>query len=143
MVNTQQLQGSWNRLKGQVKEKWGNLTDEDLQMQGGNVDQLVGTIQQRTGESREAIEQFLNDLTSRGSSTVSQAAEKVGQYAQDAMQQARDQFRDRRQELTDQFGDGYERMERAVQQNPTQSVAAALGVGLVLGIMVGLALRSR
>ena len=63
MVNTQAIQGSWNRLSGQLKEKWGNLTDDDLQIQGGNVDQVVGKIQQKTGETREAIEEYLNNLT--------------------------------------------------------------------------------
>ena len=76
-INAQELQGQWNRLRGQVKEKWGQLTDDDLQIQGGNIDQLVGRIQQKTGEGREAIEKFLNDLTSRGGSAVAQATESV------------------------------------------------------------------
>jgi uncharacterized protein YjbJ (UPF0337 family) len=58
LVNTQQLQGTWNRLRGEIKEKWSNLTDDDLQLQGGNIEQVVGKIQQKTGESREAIEDF-------------------------------------------------------------------------------------
>ena len=65
-INAQELQGQWNRLRGQVREHWGQLTDDDLQMQGGNVDQLVGRIQQKTGETREVIERYLNDLTARG-----------------------------------------------------------------------------
>ena len=64
-INAQELQGQWNNLRGRVKERWGQLTDDDLQIQGGNVDQLVGRIQQRTGEGRESIEKFLNDLTAR------------------------------------------------------------------------------
>jgi uncharacterized protein YjbJ (UPF0337 family) len=139
MVNTQQLQGTWNRLRGEIKEKWANLTDEDLQLQGGNIDQVVGKIQQKTGESREVIEQFLNHLTSRSASVISQTAEAAGQYVQQAGRQVRERFGD----VSQQFSDGYETMERAVRQRPTQSVAAALGVGLVVGIMVGLALRSR
>jgi uncharacterized protein YjbJ (UPF0337 family) len=139
MVNTQELQGSWNRLKGQVKAKWGNLTDDDLQMQGGNFDQIVGKIQQKTGESREAIEEFFNTLTSRGASAISQAAESAGQYAQ----RAGHEIRDRYQDVSEHLGEGYEQVSRVVRQNPTQSVAAAFGVGLALGVMVGLALRSR
>ena len=61
-INAQELQGQWNRLKGQVKEKWGQLTDDDLQISGGNVDQLVGRIQQKTGVARDQIEKFLSDL---------------------------------------------------------------------------------
>ena len=55
-INAQELQGQWNKLRGHVKEHWGQLTDDDLQMQGGNIDQLVGrNPRKRTGETREAI----------------------------------------------------------------------------------------
>jgi len=138
-INAQELHGQWNRLRGQVKEKWGQLTDDDLQMQGGNVDQLIGRIQQRTGEGRETIERYLNDLTSRGASAISQAAESVGQYAH----QAGDRLREHYGQFADQARERYDMAQDVVRQNPTQSVAAAFGVGLVAGLIVGLALRSR
>src|SRR5208337_4006422 len=106
MVNTQELQGSWNRVKGRVKEKWGNLTDDDLQIHGGNVDQVIGKIQQKTGETREAIEEFLDHLTSRGASALSQAAETAGQYAQRAGHQIADNY----QRVADHVGEGYEQV---------------------------------
>ena len=139
MVKTQELQGSWNRLKGRVKEKWGTLTDDDLHILGGNVDEVVGKIQQKTGETREAIEEFLNNLTARSASAISQAAETAGQYAQRTGHQVGDMY----QRIADHAGDGYERVERTFRHNPTQSVAASFGVGFVLGVLVGLALRSR
>jgi uncharacterized protein YjbJ (UPF0337 family) len=139
VVNTQQIQGSWNRIRGQVKEKWGNLSDDDLQVQGGNIDQLVGRIQQKTGESREAIEEFLEKLTSRGASAITQAAETAGQYAQMAGSHVREHY----QHLAEQVGEGYEQVERVVRHNPVQTVAASFGVGMVFGVLVGLALRSR
>ena len=139
MVNAQELQGSWNRLKGQVKEKWGNLTDDDLQIQGGNVDQVIGKIQQKTGETREAIEEFFNKMTSRGASAFSQATEGAAKYAQ----RAGDQLRERYQDAAEHVGEGYEHVERVFKHHPTRSVAAAFGVGLALGLMVGVALRSR
>ena len=139
MVNTQELQGSWSRIRGKVKEKWGNLSDDDLQVQGGNIDQLIGRIQQKTGESREAIEQFLENLTSRGASAISQAAQTAGHYAQQAGSQVREQY----QHVADQVGEGYDQVQRVVRSNPVQSVAATFGVGLALGVLVGLALRSR
>src|SRR3954470_5812808 len=83
-INAQELQGQWNRLRGQVKERWGQLTDDDLQIQGGNVDQLVGRIQQKTGEGREAIEKFLGDLTARGSWALARARGAVGNSARAA-----------------------------------------------------------
>ena len=67
-INAQALQGQWNQVKGQVRERWGQLTDDDLQIHGGNIDQLVGRIQQRTGETRDVVERYLTELTARGSS---------------------------------------------------------------------------
>jgi uncharacterized protein YjbJ (UPF0337 family) len=138
-INAQELQGQWNKLRGQVKERWGQLTDDDLQIQGGNVDQLVGKIQQRTGESREAIEKFLTDLTSRGASAVAHATEAVSNFAQ----QAGDRLRDRYGDIADQARDRYDMAQDVVRHNPSQAVATAFGVGLVAGLIVGLALRSR
>jgi len=138
-INAQELQGQWNKVKGQVKERWGQLTDDDLQIQGGNVDQLVGRIQQKTGEGRESIEKFLNELTSRGATAVSQAAEAVSNFAQ----QAGDRLRDRYGDLADEARDRYDMAQDMVRHNPAQSVAAAFGIGMVAGLIVGLALRSR
>jgi uncharacterized protein YjbJ (UPF0337 family) len=138
-INAQQLQGQWNQLKGQVKERWGQLTDDDLQINNGNVDQLVGRIQQKTGEGREAIEKFLTELTSRGSSAISQASEAVSHFAH----QAGDRLRDRYGDMSNQARERYEMAEDMVRHNPGQSVAAAFGIGLVVGVVVGLALRSR
>ena len=138
-INVQELQGQWNTLRGKVKEKWGQLTDDDLQIQGGNVDQLVGRIQQKTGEGRETIERFLNDLTSHGSSAIANAAEAMSGYAQ----QAGERFKDRYGQLSDQARERLDVAEDMVRHNPGQSLAAAFGVGLVAGLVVGLALRSR
>lgn len=56
------LKGKWNQLKGEIKKKWASLTDDDLTYAEGDFDQLVGRIQQRTGEKREEIRQYLNEL---------------------------------------------------------------------------------
>jgi uncharacterized protein YjbJ (UPF0337 family) len=138
-INAQELQGQWNRLKGQVKEKWGQLTDDDLNITGGNVDQLVGKIQQKTGVARDTIEKFLNDLTAHGSSAVAQAAQAVGDFAH----QAGGRIRENYENVSGQVRDRYEAAEDIVRHNPGQSVAAAFGIGLVAGLVVGLALRSR
>jgi len=138
-INAQELQGQWNKVRGQVKERWGQLTDDDLQIQGGNVDQLVGKIQQRTGETREAVEKFLTDLTGRGASVVASATEAVSNYAQQAGERLRDRYGD----VADQARDRYDLVQDHVRHNPGQSVATAFGIGIVAGLIVGLALRSR
>jgi len=149
-INAQELQGQWNNLRGQVKQKWGQLTDDDLQIHGGNIDQLVGKIQQKTGEGRESVEKFLGELTSKSSSGLAGATEAVGNFAQHAGETLRDQYGNLASQARDQYGnlisqarEGVDRAHDVVRHNPGQSVAAAFGVGLVVGVVVGLALRSR
>lgn len=60
-MNTDQLEGNWKILKGKLKQKWGQLTDDDLDVVEGQKDELIGRIQKRTGETREAIEKALED----------------------------------------------------------------------------------
>jgi len=139
MVNAQVLQGQWNQVRGELKKKWGQLTDDDLRFSNGNIDQLVGKIQQRTGEAREAIEQFLGEATSQGASAVAQAAGQVGQYAR----YAGDQVREGYNRISDQFGRGYDYSQEVIRENPGRSLATAFGVGILLGVVVGMALRSR
>jgi len=139
MVNAQVLKGQWNEVRAQLKKKWGQLTDDDLRSTNGNVDQLVGIIQRKTGEAREEIEQFLDAVTAQGASAVSQAADTVGQYGRIAT----DRMRDGYNRLSDELGREYETSRTLIRENPAQSVATAFGVGILLGVVVGLALRSR
>jgi uncharacterized protein YjbJ (UPF0337 family) len=139
MVNTQVLQGQWNQVRGQLKKKWGQLTEDDLKFTNGNIDQLVGRIQHKTGEAREAIESFLDEMTAQGASAVSQAAESVKNYAGVASEQVREGYN----RISDQLGRRYEASQDLIRENPARTVATAFGVGVVLGVVVGLALRSR
>jgi uncharacterized protein YjbJ (UPF0337 family) len=146
MINAQEVQGKWNKIRGQVKEKWGQLTDDDLAIHGGNVDQLVGRIQQKTGEGREAIEKFLGELTSRGSAGVAQVAETAREYAQQAgsmVQGAGERMRESYGQVAEGARERFDQAQDLVRHNPAESVAVAFGVGLVVGLAFGLALRSR
>ncbi len=59
MTTQQTLQDNWSEIKAKLRSKWGELTDDDLTICNGNVDQLVDMIQQKTGETRESIVQFI------------------------------------------------------------------------------------
>ena len=52
-MNWDQVAGNWKQFQGQVKEKWGKLTDDDLTVIGGKRDQLLGKIQERYGITKE------------------------------------------------------------------------------------------
>jgi len=52
-MNWDHVEGKWKQAGGKIKEKWGKLTDDDLQVIGGKRDQLVGKIQERYGIAKE------------------------------------------------------------------------------------------
>ncbi len=60
-MNTLQIKGDWNIAKGKLKQKFASLTDDDLRYVEGQEDELVGRIQKRTGQTKEMVEQALND----------------------------------------------------------------------------------
>ena len=53
--------GKWNIVKGKLKQKWANLTDDDLQYVEGKEEEMIGRIQKRTGESRKAVEKAVKE----------------------------------------------------------------------------------
>ena len=60
-MNSLEMKGDWNVAKGILKQKWAHLTDDDLQYIEGKQDELLGRIQKRTGESREAVEDAIKE----------------------------------------------------------------------------------
>jgi uncharacterized protein YjbJ (UPF0337 family) len=52
-MNWDKIEGKWKQMKGTVKQKWGKLTDDDLDVIAGKQDQLVGKIQERYGISKD------------------------------------------------------------------------------------------
>jgi len=60
-MNTLQLKGNWNIIKGKLKQKYAHLTDDDLQYIEGKEDELVGRIQKRTGNTKEQVEEMLDE----------------------------------------------------------------------------------
>jgi uncharacterized protein YjbJ (UPF0337 family) len=136
-MNTQEIRGQWQSMKGKVKEKWGQLTDDDLRMAEGNVYQLIGRIQQRTGEEKRNIEKYLDELLEGSASMMG----RVGETVTHAAQQAKERVREGYEQVRDSAAGGYERAGQLVSDRPMQSMAAVLGCGIVTGVVVGLLLR--
>ena len=55
-MNSDRIEGNWKEMKGKVQQKWGKLTDDDLDVIDGRREELVGKIQQAYGKSREEAE---------------------------------------------------------------------------------------
>ena len=64
-MNKLEVKGNWNIIKGKLMQRWGKLTDDDLDWAEGKEQELVGRIQKRTGESREAVEKALKDASTQ------------------------------------------------------------------------------
>lgn len=59
-MNWNQVQGKWNEVKGTAKERWGKLTDDDLDVVAGKKEKLVGKLQQRYGIAKEEAEKQID-----------------------------------------------------------------------------------
>jgi uncharacterized protein YjbJ (UPF0337 family) len=64
-MNKDRVEGNWLQFKGKVKEQWGKLTDDDLDVIAGKRDQLLGRIQERHGLSKEEAEKQVADWKDR------------------------------------------------------------------------------
>ena len=68
-MNWDQIEGKWKQASGKVREKWGRLTDDDLEVINGRRDQLVGKIQERYGLAKEAAEKQVDEFVRTFSSS--------------------------------------------------------------------------
>ena len=60
----EEIAGNWTFYKGRIKERWGKLTDDELEVIDGEWDQLIGSLQVRYGLKRNEVEQELQKLLS-------------------------------------------------------------------------------
>ena len=69
-MNKDIVDGKWKELRGQFKEWWGKLTDNELEQAGGNAEQIVGLLQQKYGYTREHAEEEFNQRIKNAKSKV-------------------------------------------------------------------------
>jgi uncharacterized protein YjbJ (UPF0337 family) len=123
------IKGDWNRYKGQVKERWGKLTDDDLTRIAGNRDQLIGILQQRYGLARERIEEQVDRFVGHDSAPDAQASwtDRAKYRATEFVHKTKGYFQ----------GQNFKQMvhdaEDVVRRNHTVAMAAGVGVGFLLG----------
>lgn len=127
----QLVEQKWDQIRGALKAKWSQLTDQDLKMIDGDSRKLVALVHQKTNlplheieEGIDAIAAQSEGLLSRIARTASEFAQAAGHYAQSAgsqvaapMQRAYSQARD------------------MVEARPLPSVASSFAAGMLLGIL--------
>ena len=63
-MNWDRVQGNWKQFSGKVKEKWGQLTDDDIAQINGNREQLEGKIQARYGTAKDQVKKDVDNWVS-------------------------------------------------------------------------------
>jgi len=80
-MNWNVIEGNWKQAKGKVKEQWGKLTDDQLDMVSGRRDQLVGKIQECYGIARDEAERQVKDWEARNGNMFDKAARRSRKQA--------------------------------------------------------------
>jgi uncharacterized protein YjbJ (UPF0337 family) len=61
-MNKNMLEGKWKQLRGEIRERWGDLTDDDLDQIAGRTDKLTGILQERYGYTQMEAERQINEF---------------------------------------------------------------------------------
>ncbi|ODA30357.1 CsbD family protein [Planctopirus hydrillae] len=138
MITREEIQGQWTQLKGQIRERWGQISDDELQQAQGNTEQLIGLLEKKTGESRRQLEQFVQGAVKNGQNFLGNAGQTVREYAQTAAHAASQRLGS----IESGIESGMQEAHKMVSSRPLESITTAFGVGLLAGVVVTLLLRS-
>ncbi len=139
MVTREEIQGNWNSFLGGVQKKYSEITGDDLASVKGNIQQMAGVIQRKTGQARDEIEKFLQSLTSDASGSI----QHVSDMAENLASKANEGLRDGYNYVADRSHEGYETARQTVRQKPVETLAIAFGVGVVAGLIAGCSIFGR
>jgi uncharacterized protein YjbJ (UPF0337 family) len=79
LMNKEQFEGSWQEFKGEIKKKWGQLTDNDLLEAEGDYDKFLGVVQKRYGDKKDEVERWAEDWHERNEILARKATESPNQ----------------------------------------------------------------
>ena len=143
MVTRDQLMGNWNGIVGSLKEKFGEFTKDELTRVEGNFEQLVGLVQRNSGQSKEQIASFISDCCESAGTTYNQVANRASQYATQYADAASEVIRDNYDRVASEAKKGLDYTAQSVGRRPLESLALAVGSGILAGIVLGLSMSSR
>ena len=139
MVTRDQLIGNWNGIVGALREKFGELTKDELTRVEGNVEQLVELVQRKSGQSKEQISSFISECCDNAGSAYHQVANRASYYV-DA---AGDAIRENYDRVASEAKKGLDYTAQSVGRKPFESLALAVGTGIVAGLLLGFSMSSR
>jgi uncharacterized protein YjbJ (UPF0337 family) len=160
-MNTFTFDGSWNQIKGVLRQKFAQLTDEDLEFIQGKGEELLGRLQTKLGLNREEIEDLLENIKATVSAGTQAVHEKISQVKAKATEIA-GQWKNKAGMMADDMaaratataanvearaGEAYEQAregvrslrecgEEQVRRNPREAILTALAAGFVAGMLI-------
>ena len=139
MVTKEDIQGNWNSFLGGVQKKYSEITGDDLASVKGNIQQMAGVIQRKTGQAREEIEKYLQSLTADASGTINHVSEMASNLASKANEGLRESYN----YVADKSKEGYDVAKETVRDKPVETLAIAFGIGVVAGLVAGASVFGR
>ena len=142
-MNTFTFDGSWNRIKGKLKKKYAQLTDDDLLFAEGKGQELLGRLQAKLGLSESAVVGLLHELKDSAETLAETVRDKVA----DAATRVSEVVADAKDKFVEGASDAYdgvskrahslaEKAQHYVAREPVKSLLTALAVGFIAGMVV-------
>jgi uncharacterized protein YjbJ (UPF0337 family)/ElaB/YqjD/DUF883 family membrane-anchored ribosome-binding protein len=132
----------WDEIKGKLKQRYGQLTDDDLTFAEGKGDELLARLREKLGVSSDDLDGILDEFYGAGDRTAAvreKASEIAGEVrakataaAHEVKAQAGVAYDQARQQATSVWHDG----EEYIRQNPRESLITALFAGFVAGLLI-------
>lgn len=132
----------WDEIKGQLKQRYGQLTDDDLVFAEGKGEELLGRLREKIGVSSEDLNAVLDELYAAGShlgiarQKAAEIAEEVRAKAAVAAQEVKVQAGVAYDQAREQARGFWHEGEEYVRQNPRESLVTALFAGFVAGLLL-------
>jgi uncharacterized protein YjbJ (UPF0337 family) len=138
-MNTFHFDAAWDQIKGKLRQRFAQLTDDDLEFAKGKGEELLGRLESKLGMAREDLTDLLNEMKSEAAPMrykFDEARAKVETLAGDlksaAAEQAERAYGRARQEVRTWADDGAE----YVRQHPRESLLGAFAAGFVVGLLI-------
>lgn len=93
-MNQNQISGKWKELKGEIRNQWGKLTDDEIESTKGNLTAISGLIEQRYGDAKESSSTKLKSLFERFGAKAEQTNEETKEWMAKKSEDAKDALRD-------------------------------------------------
>jgi uncharacterized protein YjbJ (UPF0337 family) len=132
-MSNEQIKGNLEQIKGKIKQKWGQLTDDDLDSLKGNWDQLAGKLTERYGMTKEQASQTANEFLKSIKGIMNSNGEGSNMGDLGAI---KEQVQETVEHAKENLAAASDKLMCYVKENPVTAMAIALASGAVLAMLL-------